>query len=240
MKYAILTPTRSRPEKMRRHLQSISDTISTTSDVCVYVFVDSDDPDILKYRDLESEQFNIPTVFLYDDVHSIGVAWNIMAKLAINDGADWIVMGNDDIVYKTSDWDIKLDTRVGSLSDAYHVLWVDDGINQERWCAFPMVSKEWYTHLGYFVPEIFIFGCHDAWVFEVAKHINRCVYVPEVLNHHLHHSKHSSESDKTTTLDHLNTGTRSGIFARDIRTLESKRAEIIADANNIQEKIDSV
>ena len=90
------------------------------------------------------------------------------------------------------------------------------------------------------MPEIFIFGCHDAWVFEVAKHINRCVYVPEVLNHHLHHSKHSSESDKTTTLNHLNTGTRSGIFARDIRTLESKRTEIIAEANNIQEKIDSV
>lgn len=245
MKYAILTPTRDRPQKLLRHLNSINNHVSKNHEVKVYVFVDSDDPKISDYRQQQRElnqrtiqsEYNISVDYTYGNVKSIGVAWNIMAKKALREGAQWLMMGNDDIVYKTKDWDIKLDQHISKLSDDYWLLWPNDGINGGSHCAFPIVSKAWHDTLGYFVPEIFIFGYHDTYVYRVAQRAGRCKYVSDIHNNHQHANRNPKERDATHTQAHRKAGTRQQVFAKDGRTIEKYQSHIEREGDIIKEKI---
>ena len=65
---------------------------------------------------------------------------------------------------------------------------MNDKINGEKHCAFPIVSKEWYKCLGRFTPGCFNFGYNDTWIFEVGKMLDRCHFIPSVVVEHLHFS----------------------------------------------------
>jgi len=234
MKYAILTPTRDRPQKLLRHLDSINNTVSDDHEVTVYVFVDDDDPKLAEYQTQQRElnqktiqsEYKIRVNYMYGPCKSVGVAWNKMAKEALRHGAEWLLMGNDDVVYQTQDWNIKLDKRISNLSDDYWCMWPNDGINGNTHCAFPIVSRAWHDALGYFVPEIFIFGCHDTYVFRVAQRAKRCLYIGEIFNKHIHHGRNPSERDRTTTQAHRNAGGRDAIFKKDNFTLRDHQPHI--------------
>ena len=50
-------------------------------------------------------------------------------------------------------------------------MWMDDRINRENHCAFPIVSRKWCETLGYFTPGVFHFGYNDTWVFDIAQRV---------------------------------------------------------------------
>ena len=158
-------------------------------------------------------------------------------KKALREGAEWLMMGNDDIVYKTKDWDKKLDQHISKLSDDYWLLWPNDGINGGSHCAFPIVSKAWHDTLGYFVPEIFIFGYHDTYVYRVAQRAGRCKYVSDIHNNHQHANRNPAERDATHTQAHRKAGTRQQVFAKDGHTIQRYQSHIEREGDIIKEKI---
>jgi glycosyl transferase/beta-hydroxylase protein BlmF len=179
-------------------------------------YVDEDDPAIEAYKSLhwhaqkEYEGFkNIK--FIYGEPKSVSISWNDMAEQCIG---DVLIMGNDDLVYQTDGWDEKLDRELDQYrQDKVYVAWMNDGINGEKHCAFPIVSREWYECLGRFTPGCFNFGYNDTWIFDVGKMLDRCHYIPFIKAEHLHFSTGKSEMDDTYARNR--TQEKGNLYAKD-------------------------
>jgi hypothetical protein len=81
--------------------------------------------------------------------------------------------------------------------DDIYCCWFEDLINGKSHCSFPIISKKWYETLGYFTPGVFHFGYNDTWVYDIAKRIDRCHFIPEVTVEHLHFSTGKVQMDST-------------------------------------------
>ena len=104
-------------------------------------------------------------------------SWNDLYAKSVG---DILIMGNDDLVYRTSLWDLRIEKESERFEDEIYCMWMDDMINDDRHCAFPIVSRKWCETLGYFTPGVFEFGYNDTWVYDIAKRIGRCKWIGQV------------------------------------------------------------
>ena len=102
-----------------------------------------------------------------------------------------------DLIYRTRGWDTNVEEESKKFPDDIYCMWMEDLINGEKHCAFPIVSKKWYTTLGYFTPGVFNFGYNDTWVFDVAKKVGRTHFIPNAVNEHMHFTTGKSGMDDT-------------------------------------------
>ena len=143
--FSILCPSRGRPDIFARMAESA---LCDDADCEILVFLDEDDRQVPNYsRDLID-------YIIIDKVHSVGCAWNLLAKKA---AGDFLIMGNDDLVFER-DWDKKLIKifKERMPEDNLFVAWCEDGTKRKE-STFPIVSRPWYETLGYLTPEIFHF-----------------------------------------------------------------------------------
>lgn len=190
---ALLTPTRQRHLKRKRFHDSVIDLSDSKENIFCYYYIDNDDPEIDSY----SSQQLYNAVDTIGEPMSVSKSWNVLAEKAIADGAEILIMGNDDLVYLSSGWDTELQKSVESFKDKIYCAWFEDKINGKNHCAFPIVSKEWYNCLGYFTPGVFNFGYNDTWIFDIAKKIDRCLFISTVQTEHKHFTQKKAEYDET-------------------------------------------
>tara|TARA_B100000085_G_scaffold273865_1_gene289821 strand:+ start:83 stop:1162 length:1080 start_codon:yes stop_codon:yes gene_type:complete len=235
---SILTPTRNRPNNCERFIKSVYNSARTKKNVEMLFYVDSDDPAIDAYKSLhwhaqkEYEGFK-KIEFVFGDPMSVSVSWNIIAEKCIG---DVLIMGNDDLVYQTDGWDEKLDQELDQYKqDKVYVAWMNDGINGDRHCAFPIVSREWYKCLGRFTPGTFNFGYNDTWIFEVGKMLDRLHYIPFIKAEHLHFSVGKSDMDDTYA--HNRTKEKGNLYAKDQVLFNKTRAARMDDRDKLRRLI---
>ena len=120
-----------------------------------------------------------------------------MERLGRRGVGEIFIMGNDDLIYKTPNWDTTLRDETEKFPDDIYVMWFNDLINADRHCAFPIVSKKWYNAVGYFAPGVFEFLYNDTWVFDIGKRVDRLHYIGDVITEHLHFTVGKSSYDKT-------------------------------------------
>ncbi len=197
MNIAILTPTRQRPGKLDRLIESVYETASDKNSIRMYNYIDDDDPRLSQYKKNNDATLYNNVINVYDKAQSVSKSWNVLAEKAIKNSADVIIMGNDDLIYRTDDWDIKLQEELEKFDDDIYCCWFEDLINGKNHCAFPIVSRKWYETLGYFTPGVFHFGYNDTWVYDIAKRIDRCHFISEVTVEHLHFSTGKVAMDAT-------------------------------------------
>lgn len=174
MTVSILTPTRRRPEMAKRMMDSAGD--------CEFLFyVDDDD---------ETDYSEIPHI--RGPRLRLGVIWNLLARKA---SGDYLMMGNDDLVFRSSNWQERLRQELKPTD--IKVACFDDGINQGKHFAFPIITRKWYEVVGQFTAEIFNFGYHDTWIFNIAQHLDACVYIGDVLVEHIHPTTGKRPVDRT-------------------------------------------
>ena len=235
---SILTPTRNRPNNCERFIKSVYNSARTRKNVEMIFYIDNDDPAITSYKSLdwhaqkEYEGFkNIK--FIYGEPKSVSISWNDLAEECIG---DVLIMGNDDLVYQTDGWDEKLDQELDTYKkDKVYVAWMDDGLNQDRHCAFPIVSRQWYECLGRFTPGCFHFGYNDTWIFDVGKMLDRCHYIPFIKAEHLHFSTGKSEMDDTYARNR--TQEKGNLYAKDQVLFNKTRNIRLDDRNKLRELI---
>jgi len=199
MNIAILTPSRGRPGRLDNFIESVYNTAANPDRVFCYNYIDNDDPRIRAYDDYSKKQSKNSTIIFGEPI-SVSMSWNIIAGAAMTfreTPADILIMGNDDLLYRTKGWDLVLDSIVPEYADDIYCMWFEDKINGPDHCAFPIVSRKWYETLGYFTPGIFNFGYNDTWIHDIAKRINRVRFIPEVVNEHMHFTTGKSELDDT-------------------------------------------
>lgn len=170
---SILTPTRGRPELLQQMVAS--------ADAEHLLYMDDDDPQEVPDG---CRAFIGPRVRL-------GIAWNTLAR---NATGGYLMMGNDDLVFH-GPWRERLEEEV--KPHELKVACFNDGINEGRHFAFPIVTRAWYEKMGSFTAEIFNFGYHDTWIFDIAKKMDACVYIGDILVEHLHPTTGKRPVDQT-------------------------------------------
>jgi hypothetical protein len=59
----------------------------------------------------------------------------------------------------------------------------DDGVNGDKFAAFPVIHRKWVDTVGYFSPPGFPGDFCDTWLFDVANMIGRRKYLPFTMEH---------------------------------------------------------
>lgn len=95
---------------------------------------------------------------------SIGALWNRLAKHAINNGAEALVILGDDNFVTTPAWDEGIAQLCPSGSVGVFA-WTDLGSANQP--TNPIISKDWYNLYGDVYPEYFPFWFVDTWLAEV-------------------------------------------------------------------------
>lgn len=183
---AVLTPTRGRPENVRRMIASARDSAADPEQIEIWLYFDDDDPS--RYGDYGAEVVVGPR-------DGVGRAWN---QLARKTNAELLMMGNDDLVFHTVGWDRAAEEVLTLYPDGIFCAWFNDGSPKaaER-CAFPIVSSIWVDALGYFTPQCFNFLYHDTWIADVGRRVGRLHYMPDILVEHRHFAFGKAEYDDT-------------------------------------------
>lgn len=196
---SILTPTRNRVSRLNDFIMSVYGHTRKKGRVEMLMYVDDDDPSLPQYKEYDKhcqtefgEMLNIH--FVFGEAKSVSESWNDLYHKSVG---DIIIMGNDDLIYRTSLWDLRIEKEASRFRDEIYCMWMDDKIHENRQCAFPIVSRKWCETLGYFTPGIFKFGYNDAWVWDIAKRIDRCHWIPSVVAEHMHFTQGKSQTDDT-------------------------------------------
>ncbi len=184
-KISILCPSRWRAKAARRTAISIQSTAKNPERVEILFYVDSDDDQAPTYKAL-LEPLGCKVVV--GEPMSVSKSWNILAKEC---SGDLLIMGNDDIRYRTDNWDEMLDKEVEAYPSEIFCMWFDDGVVRRNeianfGCAFPIISRKWYETLGYFTPGCFRFLYNDTWIADIANRVGCLHPLKSVLAFHHH------------------------------------------------------
>lgn len=199
---SILCPTRNRLQMLKRMINSAIKKSSEEIEVLLYI----DDDDDTDYSDLGH------VIKIVGKPKGMGEIFN---ELAAKAKGDLLLMGNDDMLFRSNGWDKTLRERVSIYPDNIFVAWFDDGSGSKKAkCVFPIVSREWIDCIGSLVPEFFNFLYHDTWLYDIAQKIDRRIYIKEVLLEHLHFAFGKSAYDSTYDGHHKN---KKAIFTRNAK-----------------------
>lgn len=199
LKISLLCPTRDRPEKALRLALSILETATHPQRVEILFYLDSDDPStedyLSKFRTHQQQLSRfLRCPFIIGDPISISKSWN---ELASRSQGDILIMAADDQTYDTPGWDVRLDAEIQKFPDNIFCMWFNDGHWGEKLCTFPIVSRRWYTTLGYFTTGMFECLYDDLWIMDIGRILGRLHYIPDILTEHYHWSYGKSDIDPT-------------------------------------------
>lgn len=232
MKIAILTPTRGRPLRLNEFMNSVLGYAHSPDQVMMFNYIDHTDPKLEEYKSLLAGYYRPSSVVnVYGEEKSVSKSWNDLASMAHEWGADVFIMGNDDLVYRTMDWDQKLKYELAKYPDEIYCAWMEDKINGERHCAFPIVSRKWYDTLGYFTPGVFHFGYNDTWLFDIARRIDRLHFLPHIVAEHMHGPSGKAPMDDTYARNR--TQERGNLYEKDLVIFNNTNCNRQEDAKKL-------
>ena len=233
---SILTPTRNRVSRLNDFILSVYQHTRKKGRVEMLMYVDDDDPSRQQYKEYSkhcqtefAEMLNIR--FVFGESKSVSASWNDLYAKSVG---DILIMGNDDLEYRTSLWDLRIEKESERFEDEIYCMWMDDKIHEDRQCAFPIVSRKWCETLGYFTPGVFEFGYNDTWVYDIAKRIGRCKWIGNVVAEHMHFSQSKSQTDDTYRRNRV--GDRGNLYALDGQIFDSLEMveKRMADADKLR------
>jgi hypothetical protein len=100
-------------------------------------------------------------------------------------------MMGDDVVIESTDWDGMVRRAFEAVPDRIAFVYGTDGFRNGEHGSHGFVHRNWTDVVGRFVPPYFAADMCDTWLNDVAKAIDRRVYLPELLTTHLHPAKPS-------------------------------------------------
>ena len=176
---SFLVPSRGRPHRLKKYIDSIIKTAKVPECIEINCYIDDNDTMLSRYREVKYPNTNL----FIESQTSVSKAWNFLSKKAMG---NIFIMGNDDIVFRTLKWDRMLKDEIAKYKDQIYCIWFNDLINSEHHCAFPIISRKWVDVVGYYLPECFEFSHNDTWLYDIAKRIDRCCYMEDVIAEHEH------------------------------------------------------
>lgn len=237
-RYALLCPTRGRPERAAEAARSAFQTAAKPERIEYLYYVDSDDPDLAAYQSM------VP--ILADELAGLGGKVELTVgppvgvlkafnKLTESTDADVFMVATDDQIFVDADWDLRLDLETAKFSDGIYCMWFNDNWESKNFCTAPIVSRVWIETLGYFLLPLFEHFFADAWIWMLAKAVDRAVYIPDILVEHRHWKSGKAEMDETYERNASQPG--DSRHARDRAVIDRFERYFLADTELLQKSM---
>lgn len=232
--YSLLCPTRGRPKLAREAVLSAFETAAHSERIESLLYVDSDDPSLPEYEsmvaDLNAELPSGPAVTLVA-APRIGVLKGFNHLAALSKG-DVFLTATDDQYFLSEGWDDRLDLETAKIPDGLYCMWFNDNWESQNFCTAPILSRVWVETLGYMFLPLFEHFFADAWIWMLAKSIDRAVYIPDVTLEHRHWKTGKADKDKTYEDNENKPG--DSRYARDRGIIDQFERYFLADVELLQ------
>ena len=198
MRISILLPTRNRGDRLIKFLASLDEHSSKKHEVEVVLGIDEDD---IQTQDLKLVFPNINVTKTVAPRTSMG-ALNTRCLHAST--GDIIMLGNDDVLVKSKDWDDTLVKRVSKFEDKIYLAYPNDGMKGSRLSTFPIMSRKCIELIGHPYPECYQGACIDLHIFDIFQRLKkagsaRIIFLEEISFEHMHFRKFPELIDPTYT-----------------------------------------
>lgn len=231
MKISLLLPTRNRINNLKRLFASIIDTAYDLSNIEISFKVDSDDLRTIDFlHDWNNVKIN-SRLCITDRCGNRGEHWNDAWR---NATGELLMMTCDDYIFRTKDWDKIIIDKFNEFPDKILFVYADDGYQHGNCGVNAVIHKNWTDIAGYYASMNFKSFFHDAWNDDIAKRLNRRIYMPIIYIEHMHYMAHKAVRDITYAEAEEN---RKGVDELSIyRSTINERQEL---ANKLQEFINN-
>jgi nucleoside-diphosphate-sugar epimerase len=198
MDISIIIPTKNRVNAVNE----LVDSIVTTSDnfgrieICFYIDFD----------DTVSRQGILDLMTKYGTAHikcatseeklNLSQMWN--HAYTQSSTGEIIMLCADDIRFRTKSWDTAVKREFSLVDDKILLVFGNDLIQGPNIATHSFVHRKWIETSGFWLPPYFCADYVDTWLDEVARRINRIVYLPNVVTEHMHYSVNKSAYDDNT------------------------------------------
>jgi glycosyltransferase involved in cell wall biosynthesis len=186
MDFSLFLNTRNRLGLLKDLLCSIEQTTNDLSQVEVIISVDVDDPLSIDFLKSYHKIPNL-TVCIQDRPSNLHESINKMA--AISTG-DFLLVLNDDVVFRTQSWDKAILSEVDKDKILY-LKTFDTSIDKTNSCeysSFPMLTRPAYEALGFFMSERFVSHGGDVHLWRIFNDADCILDIPLFLDHIMHNS----------------------------------------------------
>lgn len=189
MTIAVLCATRNRPDKFRRMVDSAFATAFNKKNIKIIFYLYTDD--------LSFKQYPEPTENLLRRIGpdwSSVMAYNYLAEQPEVQDAKLLMVGADDMIFDTPHWDKALLDAYDALENKIHVFSLKDS-RDENGTPHPIMTRNYVSALGYFLPPILLHWYADSWTVEIAKFNNCFTHLKDYLLIHDKPSDHGGSDD---------------------------------------------
>jgi hypothetical protein len=211
---SILTPTRGRPDNVKRLIDSAFSTARFPEQVEFLFYVDLDDDSF----PVEIESSNVrvirgPRMWL-------SVLQNI---LYANCNGEIVMYSGDDLVFKTQDWDVKVVNAIEKYPDKLALVYPNDlATHGQSMAIHGFLHRNWINAVGSWVAP----GrgsLYDLWHTEVARKLGRLHYLEDVHIAHVHYRQGEGLATFDETYKYVSSATRSWVPMKTYKRLERER-----------------
>jgi len=211
---SILTPTRGRPDNVKRLIDSAFSTARFPEQVEFLFYVDLDDDSF----PVEIESSNVrvirgPRMWL-------SVLQNI---LYAHCNGEIVMYSGDDLVFKTQDWDVKVVNAIEKYPDKLALVYPNDlATHGQSMAIHGFLHRNWINAVGSWVAP----GrgsLYDLWHTEVARKLGRLHYLEDVHIAHVHYRQGEGLATFDETYKYVSSATRSWVPMKTYKRLERER-----------------
>lgn len=166
---SILTPSRSRPDRAKRMLDSAFK--APGCEIDIKFFLNEDDPMLSDYF-----EFLTPDQYVIGPNQSTCYSWNLMAETA---RYDIVFLVGDDAQFACDNWGKIILNTFDQYPDKIVCVYPrSPSIGKKKNPHF-CLHKNWINTVGYFLPPSFYHWYVDKWIREVAIDVGRYHLLPE-------------------------------------------------------------
>lgn len=170
---SLLVPTRKRPDKLKRMIESVRHTAVGDFEILCYIT-----PDDTSYND---DLWPWPVRFITGPRLIMSDLWNALLPHA---KGEILMQCADDVIFRTPQWDRYVEEAFAVVEDRILLVHGHDcSPNGEKFATLPFVHRRWVDTIGYFTGPGFTADYSDTWPQDVAGMIGRKKYLPVVFEH---------------------------------------------------------
>lgn len=187
-----ITPSRERPEKLERLIQSWKNTTSGLSDLLVCYDIDDN-----SYDDLIEKYDAVIWCINEGETKSF---LRILNDIAYNCSDQYQYLGfmEDDCIFETEGYEQKFIDKLKELGP-YGIVFANDLLNTPRLITLPVLNSNIIKDLGYYCPNELNCLYADNYWRDLANELKSEYYFENVIIKHLHYTVDDNIVDKTST-----------------------------------------